>query len=225
MDSFNTIQVRVLNSFFEALNFQAVSYCILRNYDDVPHDIGNDLDVLVDEQKVFLVESILIGEMRRKGFILSNSKRRLGYVGLYFHHPKFQKAIAVDLITRCVKLWYEYVDVAYILEKRIAYKNFYVPVLGAVLYTVVFKDILTYGTIRHKNLKLIRQIQASDYTVFERCGGEYFTRSTYRTLFDKCIKEEFIFNRWTLFAQLQLKVSIKNVLQYLNLRIKDMRCL
>ena len=78
MFSFISVQVSVLNGFFDVLNSQNISYCILRNYDSVPHDIGNDLDVLVNEHEVGLVESVLLREMNINGFILSTRKRRLG---------------------------------------------------------------------------------------------------------------------------------------------------
>ena len=40
--------MRFLNKLFDSFNEENLKYCILRNYEKLPYNIGNDLDLLLE---------------------------------------------------------------------------------------------------------------------------------------------------------------------------------
>ena len=47
MESSSSIK-EFVQSFFAELNDIGMQYCVERNYEGLPYDVGNDLDILID---------------------------------------------------------------------------------------------------------------------------------------------------------------------------------
>lgn len=219
--TFQDIQVNVLNEIFETLNKDNRRYCILRNFEDLPFYIGNDVDFLISKNQKLAISKTIISVMVKYGFEISYKTERFGHLGLYFYHNLFKKTIIIDLLTRCSKIWYEYADVEYILNNVNKYKNFYVPQSGAILYTVVLKDILTYGKVRYKNQSLIDNVTMDEKEDFVHSGKAFLPISKLEKLFEQLYKKEVNITKRELFYQLQLKFLLSNMILYIYYRLKE----
>ena len=214
-------QVNALNGIFEELNDQAYEYCVLRNFKELPVHVGNDLDLFVSDDALEPIVDLVINVMNLNDFKLVKKTERFGHVGLYFIHTETAESLVVDLLTRCVKFWYDYADKKYILKERIRYKNFYVPTNGIILYTVVLKDLLTYGRVREKNDEILRSIHQGDLQSFLRCGEEYVSPKLLELLFNECLSESISIKRSKLLLNLQKSFSLSNAVIYSYYRLKE----
>jgi hypothetical protein len=219
--SFLDIQVNALNDVFETLNKDSRKYCILRNFNRLPFHIGNDIDFLISKHQKIVITKTIISIMLKHGFEVSNKIERYGHLGLYFHHSILRRTLIIDLLTRCMKIWYEYADVEYILNNVSKFKNFFVPQNGAILYTVAVKDLLTYGEIRQKNQALINNITMDDKDSFIRSGRPYFSTKKLEKLFRDLIQKEVTITKRKLFYRLQFKIKLYNVINYFYFRLKE----
>lgn len=219
---FKSIQVATLNSLFNELNARSQKYCVLRNYEGLPEYIGNDLDLLVSDECLADIYHIAKKIMHANGFRLRHKVERLGHIGMSFHHIEHDDRIVIDLLSKCVKLWYDYADCEYILQSRVKYKTFYVPLKGNVLYTVVLKDLLTYGFVRRKNDDLISTITELDRSSFLRCGLDYFPKEVLHSIFNMCTVRRTELNRLKLFFHLQKRLSVNNIITYIYYRVKEL---
>jgi len=221
MDEFKEIQVNSLNELFQHLHKSNINYCILRNYENIPENIGNDIDFLVDEKNLEEMEKIIFFVMKQYGLKLLNKKQRYGYKGLYFIETKTQNIILLDLFTKLSKKWISYADVNYILQNKIEYKNFYVPKKSSILYTVLLKDLLTYDKLRNKNNDLLLDLDEEVKLDFIQTGLKYFDAEILENLFDDLKVNKIRYSKKYLFSKLKTDNNIKNFLEYTSYRIKE----
>lgn len=221
MNDFNKVQVETLNILFNRLKIKDISYCILRNFERIPEDIGNDIDFLVNEIDIDSMSRIINDTMKEKNFKLLSKKSRFGYTGLYFLHINTNNIILLDLFSKSSKKWFNYADVDYILKTKIEYKNFYVPTQGSILYTVLLKDLLTYGKLRSKNNDLLDKLDEAVKKEFIETGSKYFTNEILEKLFDMLKKNKKEYKKEYLFANLKTYNNIKNMAKYTYYRVKE----
>ena len=129
--------------------------------------------------------------------------------------------IIFDLLSRNLKIWYEYADSEYILSNLIPYKNFYIPPQGSILYTVLFKDLLTYGYVRSKNNSLLENINENDKESFILTGKNFFSLNLLQEVFEGLKKNKIKTSKKKLFFELQFKIKLKNVYRYMYFRVKE----
>ena len=73
-----TATTEILQSLFREFEQRNVPYCVLRNYERLPYEVGNDIDVLIEEASQDLVAGIVQECAEKHGWTL----RRRGH-GLY----------------------------------------------------------------------------------------------------------------------------------------------
>ena len=97
-----TVGVRDLTGFittvFAAWNQAGVQFIVLRNYEDLPESVSNDVDILVQPQQLALAECVLIGAAGRAGYELHN-RAEFSPVSLFFFQPESLRQIQVDLFS------------------------------------------------------------------------------------------------------------------------------
>lgn len=81
---------------FSAWEASGIRYVVLRNYEKLPADTGNDLDVLVDPARLREAEQILIRTVSGQGGVLHN-RAEFSPVSLFFHDPQTKEQFHVDL--------------------------------------------------------------------------------------------------------------------------------
>lgn len=164
----------LLHSLFGGFNDNC-RYAVLRNYMDLPFEIGNDLDLLVhpDDMKkaVFFLELAC----RQNGYRIIRTKRRLHYTGFYIVQNEGSEIILIDVFTGLFKAWRKYADVNSILDNRVYRSGFYSVSLEDELSTIVIKELLTYGRVRSKYEKRFEDIFNEQAFEFARCNFDCLT--------------------------------------------------
>jgi len=221
MEPYIKIQINVLNSLFELYNKEKINYCILRNYEDLPVKIGNDLDILIEKNQSKEVLKLLNKILKQYNFKLLKKNIRFGYIGVYYCHIETGNVILFDFYLSFSKRWYQYADVDYILDNKMKYKNFYIPQQGAILFTVLLKDLLTYSRLREKNNKLIENFTENLKQEFINTGKKYFTESLLENLYSKLEKGEVLPSKNSLLKLLKNSNSRINFFRYTYYRVKE----
>ena len=73
-----------------------IPFVVLRNYQQLPHTTGHDVDVLVAPREIFRAEHILIESARDAGFHLSN-RAKFSPISLFFFNPETLAQSQFDL--------------------------------------------------------------------------------------------------------------------------------
>jgi len=81
-----------IKSMFAAFEEAKIDYCVLRNYENLPYDHGNDLDILISPPDLRQAESILYETaIQQKWLPLTEVRHRYGYHGFYFKSPNVEE--------------------------------------------------------------------------------------------------------------------------------------
>lgn len=139
--------VKVINELFAYLN-QHSNYVVLRNYHNLPYEYGNDLDILIDKEHVSEAISILQKIAKEQNYNVKKTLKRYCYYGIYLE--KNNEVFLIDFCTDFVKRWINYANKDLVLASRKKYKNFYIPIIEHEIGIIVFKELLTYKTVRKK---------------------------------------------------------------------------
>lgn len=83
-------------SLFRAWTDAGIRYAVLRNHENLPIEMGNDLDVLVDPLRFRKAERILIRVIGENGGKVHN-RAEFSPVSLFFHDPQSKAQFHVDL--------------------------------------------------------------------------------------------------------------------------------
>ena len=120
----------IFSMLFEAFDEEGISYCILRNYEGFPeHNIGTDIDVLIDRHDFKQVERII------KKFVIENNFKLLPLIKRsYVHSYRLFKInnsnllkIVLDFHPDEQAFGFIYLTSEELLSRRRRFKSFYVP--------------------------------------------------------------------------------------------------
>jgi thymidylate kinase len=92
----------LLRTVFSNLKGHGIDFVVLRNYEQLPFEIGNDLDLLVTEQQRTRAEQIVVSAAAAHGYQLHN-RAEGPHVMLYLTHTDTCEQIHIDLFADC--LW------------------------------------------------------------------------------------------------------------------------
>lgn len=221
MNEFTQIQISVLNELFENFNINKIDYCILRNYEKIPEDIGNDIDFLISKKNCKNAKIIILNTFKKYDFILIKYKQRFGHIGLIFIHKDLKEILCIDLLTNSSKQWYQYADVEYILKNKLKYKNFYVPTKGSELYTVVLKDLLTYNLFREKNHDLLKSLNSTIKKDFIDTGLKYLDITILENIYSSLENLKSIPPKKEIFNNLKQNSNFSDLIKYTYYRAKE----
>ena len=130
-----------------------IRYCVLRSYEQLPDEHGNDLDILVAEKDLPMARSGVMDVSRDLGWHKVAEVRRFGYNGLYFCSPdRAERWLLVDLFTETHWRGLSYTSKEKILEERVRFKDFHVAGPGAEAALLVVKELLPWGKVKSKNM-------------------------------------------------------------------------
>jgi thymidylate kinase len=115
-----------LTQLFQACNDQQVSYVVMRNYEGLPHQVGNDIDILVDPRHQQRMEQIITAIANSSGWRIHN-RVPFACTALYLFHEQSLAQVHFDIFKRITWHCFEWLDAGSVLEKRRRFKDFYVP--------------------------------------------------------------------------------------------------
>ena len=104
----------------------SIPFVVLRNYEGLPHSIGNDLDVLVAPKRLRDAERLLLQGAMARGW---NLWRRVEFspISFWFHKRTSEEVVHVDLFRNLCWRGLEYLDAEATLSRKRRNGVFYVP--------------------------------------------------------------------------------------------------
>lgn len=143
----------LLIPFFNQLN-DSVIYVILRNYEDLPERVGNDLDILIEKKDVKKFEEILLSQKDKHWFILSKIPRQnlVTYI-LYTNYNSKPEYLKIDVALGISTFGICYISANAILENRKLYNFFYIPSPDDEFLVSFFQYFLYTGKVKAKNIQ------------------------------------------------------------------------
>lgn len=103
-----------------------LEFVVLRNYERLPRETHNDIDVLVSPERITEAERLLVEAARQVGWRLHN-RALFGPVSLFFHHPGSLWQIHFDLFHNLNWRGCRLLDSREVLDRRIARELFAIP--------------------------------------------------------------------------------------------------
>lgn len=169
---------RFVSQFFAEANEAGIEYVVLRNYEGLPEQVGNDIDLFVKPQDVTTFANLLCRVATRCGWQLVMAPQKHGFLSYTF--------VSVNRAANLKRLkwdaWYpihwkgiEWIDADVLLQTRRLHKGgFYVPAPGVEAATLLLKEVLQYGRIRKKYLESIPDMVQRDSPSFRATLGTPF---------------------------------------------------
>jgi len=111
---------------FAAWQDADLPFLVLRNYEQLPESVSNDIDVLVDRQHLRRAEELLVEAARSAGYALHN-RAAFGPLSLFLHQPESRQQVQVDLFTRLEWRGLMVLRTTEVLGRRVARDGFAVP--------------------------------------------------------------------------------------------------
>ncbi|OQX53152.1 MAG: hypothetical protein B5M53_07315 [Candidatus Cloacimonas sp. 4484_209] len=162
MDKKNIV-FEFLSKFFSQLNENKVTYCILRNYDNLPEAVGNDLDIWVKDGDQREFQKVLFETSKNLGWDIIKYSRSLNCHG-EGNYPYFIVKNGPVLSIIHIDCWVSihwraltYVNEKIFPECLLFHKQgFYIPSPGIEASINLLKDLLYHGEVREKyNARII----------------------------------------------------------------------
>lgn len=141
-----------LTTFLDYLNGN-FEYCILRNYEKYPQKIGNDIDILIKSANIDNIINKLKKYFKQNGLlykIKTKNKTFLSIICFYESKENTIESVQLDIWTKLLWRGIEWIDVDYVLNKKIKYKDFYVPCNGCEAAITTFKELVANGIVKEK---------------------------------------------------------------------------
>lgn len=116
----------MLPELFRSWTDAGVRFLILRNYENLPADIGNDLDVLVEPAQRELAETLLLSCAERHGYTLVN-RVEFSPIAFFFVHGGARETLHIDLFTSLKWRGFDLLGPAVVLDQRVKSADFFIP--------------------------------------------------------------------------------------------------
>lgn len=141
-----------LTTFLSYLN-DNFKYCVLRNYEEYPEKIGNDIDILVrdvsidnvlNKLEIFFNENELLYKIKTK------TKTFLSVICFYESDRNTIESIQIDIWIKLKWRGIDWIDTDYVLKSIVKYKEFFIPCEGCEVAITVFKELVSNGVVKEK---------------------------------------------------------------------------
>lgn len=214
---------RYVSAITEAWNTAGIDYCILRNYENLPHDMGNDLDVLIDPRALSSAESIAIKAITGAGGIVHN-RAEFSPVSLFFHDAETKTQLHLDLFRNLTWRGADILPVKEVLENKRVYNGFPVPGVFHEGVLNLLTRLLYGGYIKDKYKPQVAGIfndhQAECTSLLEAVLGKKLGGNVFRQVL--CGEWDHIEKSiGTVRTNLQVGCILRNPLRYLSVLFLD----
>jgi len=136
-----------------ALEREGVSYVYLRNYERLPEDVGNDVDLLVAAGNKRKAAAVLRREAVRFGWLYLG-ETEFSSLAVYFADAATGETLHLDLFDKLCWHFLEYADAEGFLERRVWNGRVFIPDPRDELYLNLSSRLIYHGNIREKHRKL-----------------------------------------------------------------------
>jgi hypothetical protein len=139
-----------IRALFAALAEGGVAHCVLRNWQGLPEDCGNDLDVFVEAAKRDLAAARLISVAAAHKLIARRKTAKYGYISYDFHNWETRQDLKIDFFTKIHFQGLETISPEAVLSDPIDHSGIPVANASAANFINAYKDILDSGIIKGK---------------------------------------------------------------------------
>ncbi|MBE0542343.1 MAG: hypothetical protein IH623_13230 [Verrucomicrobia bacterium] len=134
---------------------EGIAFLVLRNYENLPHETGNDIDVLVLPEQLARAEQSLIQAAQSVGYRLHN-RAEFSPVSLFFFHPDSLQQIQFDLFHELAWRGFKLQDPRALLERRVERDGFAVPHPADEAVNSLVTRLIYQGAVKEKYHSVIR---------------------------------------------------------------------
>jgi thymidylate kinase len=210
LTSNTNLTARFLTLFFNRLNEEKLTYCVLRNYETLPERVGNDVDIWIKDEHRAKLYTIIKDLANTFGYILDYIPRlTLTGEGNYFLIKEQEGKI--NVIHLDCWLYIHWKGICYIDEKVIEnnlqlYKGlFYIPSPGIIAAIVMIKGLLYHNKIKEKYKALIQEYSKNNSKPFIDSISKSFGTKTAASICNMAINSKWrLLEKKTFFFQLVL---------------------
>ena len=183
----------LLTTLFSRLNEEKIKYCILRNYEELPEWVGNDVDIWVEKKDWEKFHYVVKEVANILNYTLNYTPRlTIKGEGDYF----LSKFIDGRLNTIHIDSWAYlhwrglcFVDES-VIGKHLKWneKGFYVLLPGVEASINLLKDLIYHGKVKEKYKDKIKEFLLKDSTTFLECLQKPFGRKISFFIFEHAQK-------------------------------------
>lgn len=169
-------EIEILNNFFEELSREKILFCVLRNYEEIPDNIGHDVDMLIQKERDGEAQKILEDILHDKGWKHKEIWNKDGFKTIVYYgisEGKF-KQIKLDIWTGLNWRGLQWINAEYILHTVKQYKNFYIPTIGCEAAVSMFKELMGGGSVPIKYVPVIEKGVNEEWMHFQNSIAETF---------------------------------------------------
>lgn len=168
----------VIQSLFELLDQEEISYAVLRNYETLPERPlpGSDIDILIDEKNQKAYEGILAKVMENERVFIISKKHHFNCLS-YFIYQKvpFYFSGWIDAFTKIATKSFVWADGDFLLKNRIRNeKGFYILPPGAEASILFLKEILAGLPVKERYRSRIQNLVRQDQAAFIQTLSNHF---------------------------------------------------
>ena len=168
---------KFIKEVFNELNRINLPYVVLRNYDQLPQEVGNDIDLLVPSTDLNKFSQILFEIANKNCWYLHKFENRYGFRKFIFSLND-SNTIIWDVLGPISWKGLKWVDSEFILDHRRLNNGFFIPSYGGEAAILVLKDILQHGKLKIKYLSRIQDFSLKDPNSFKKTLEKYFGKKT-----------------------------------------------
>jgi hypothetical protein len=162
----------LLRTVFSSLKGHDIDFVVLRNYEQLPFEVGNDLDLLVREQQRARAEQVVVSAAAVCGYQLHN-RAEGPHVMLYFNEKETCAQIHIDLFADCLWRGFTLLSAEEVCARRMRGSLFDIPHPAHEAVISLLKTVLYDGAVK----ECYRSDIAGKFAAHERLVTDVLTRS------------------------------------------------
>ncbi|MES2474550.1 MAG: hypothetical protein V4640_02135 [Verrucomicrobiota bacterium] len=139
-----------------ALEATGIRSVYLRNYENLPGEVGNDVDLLVPSGRRAEAIDIMVGAARRHGWEFLNTAH-FGPIALYLANLETGETLHIDVFDRLEWHFIEFADAGRIIAQRRRHVEVMVPAREDEIYLNLLTRLAYQGAIREKHRGAARE--------------------------------------------------------------------
>lgn len=163
----------LVTAVFRAWREAGVAFLILRNYENLPQDVSNDIDVLVRPAQLAEAERVMVAAARSTGFLLHN-RAEFSPVSYFFHQPGSLHQIQIDLFYNQQWRGFDLLSANIVLDRRSNRGLFSIPNPVHEAVTDLLTRLMFHGYVKENYKQFIAATARAEPVKMEATLAEIF---------------------------------------------------
>ena len=181
--------------FFNELKQKEILYCILRNYELLPTEMGHDIDILMKDANNDIINKTIIPIVKCLGwncYLKCSSYKFYTLICYSILTNSEVNIIQLDIWTDLKWRGISWIDCEYILNTRRSYGDYFIPALGCEAAVTSLKEMMGRSFVKEKYYKTIQNGSLNDKENFLNCLLPKLGNDLSEKIFDFCKNGDFL---------------------------------